>query len=55
MAWTREASDAFARAVHGYSQEYLDEFHKRSDAYHAALNTRGIGPREFEPLSSEPS
>lgn len=55
MAWTREASDTFARAVHGYSQEYLDECHKRRDAYHADLDARGVGSRYFEPLPSESS
>ena len=55
MAWTQEASDAFARAVHGYSQEFLDECHKRRNAYHADLDARGVGSRHFEPLPSESS
>lgn len=55
MSWDRAASDAFSRLL-GYSQEYLNEVHKRSEEYQAALDARGFPPPEtWEPASSSDS
>lgn len=55
MSWDRAASDAVSRLL-GYSQEYLDDIHKRAEEYQAALDARGFPPPEtWEPASSSDS
>ena len=51
MSWDRAAADAFD-ILRGYTQEYLDEVHKRADDYRAFLDARGPQP-PWEPAESD--